>query len=86
MNLTQRIDTVDLYYLEHQRKVSLKYLASTFLKCDIQQETHDSIEDARTALLLYRKYQELAKNGTLTESVKGLYTQGHSTHWKVSQN
>ena len=37
-----------------QRKLSLKFLASYLLRVGIQQSVHDSIEDARTALLLYR--------------------------------
>lgn len=52
----QVIDTVDLYHLQHQRKLSLRFLASYALRMDIQQETHDSIEDARAAVLLLEVY------------------------------
>jgi PAB-dependent poly(A)-specific ribonuclease subunit 2 len=48
------VDTVDLFYLKKQRKISLRFLAAYLLRQDIQQVTHDSIEDARTALSLYK--------------------------------
>ena len=48
----QVIDTVDLFHLPKQRKLSLRFLASYVLRMDIQQQTHDSIEDARAAVLL----------------------------------
>ncbi|KAH0505527.1 PAB-dependent poly(A)-specific ribonuclease subunit PAN2 [Microtus ochrogaster] len=55
----------------------------------IQGETHDSIEDARTALQLYRKYLELSQNGTEPESfhkvLKGLYEKGRKMDWKVPE-
>lgn len=44
----QIIDTVDLYYIEGNRRISLKFLAITLLDVNIQSETHDSIEDAKT--------------------------------------
>lgn len=52
----------------------------------IQGETHDSIEDARTALQLYRKYLELTRgvgSDELRKVLKGLYEKGRQLDWKV---
>ena len=46
-------DTLDLWSLPSQRKLSLRFLAGCVLALHIQGETHDSIEDARTALRLF---------------------------------
>ncbi|KAK9240841.1 ubiquitin carboxyl-terminal hydrolase-domain-containing protein [Lipomyces kononenkoae] len=60
----QVIDTVDLYYIKsRQRRLSLRFLAWYLLNQNIQTETHDSIEDAKTALFLYKKYLEIKEQG-----------------------
>lgn len=56
---------------------------------NIQGETHDSIEDARTALQLYRKYLELSRGGGSDEVrkvLKGLYEKGRQQDWKVPES
>ena len=35
---------------------------------------HDSVEDARTALLLYRKYQQMQADGTFVATMVDAYT------------
>eukprot|EP00753_Platysulcus_tardus_P016791 PLAT6041.1.p1 GENE.PLAT6041.1~~PLAT6041.1.p1 ORF type:complete len:647 (+),score=296.72 PLAT6041.1:749-2689(+) len=79
----QIVDTVNLFYLDNQRRISLRFLAFHALDVDIQGETHDSIEDARTALLLYRRYLELVKAGEFDRFLHGLYDKGRSTGWKL---
>lgn len=61
------IDTVDLFYLPGNRRLSLRFLAILFLDMNIQQEIHDSIEDARTAMMLYKVYLKI--NSTLKEGI-----------------
>jgi hypothetical protein len=58
--------------------LSLKFLAWYLLNQSVQVVTHDSIEDARTALLLYQKYLELKQAGTLQETLKDIYDKGNS--------
>lgn len=80
---SQIIDTVDLLHIPNQRRLGLRFLAAHLLHSDIQSETHDSIEDARTALALYHKYQELKAQGVLESTVQGLYSEGHRSGFKV---
>ena len=60
------IDTVDLFSLPHQRKLSLRFLCAHLLHLDIQSVTHDSIEDARSALALYHLYCKITQQPPTT--------------------
>ena len=51
----------------------------------IQSETHDSTEDAKTALQLYRKYEELSSKGEFRKVLKQLYEDGRKSGWKVEE-
>ena len=77
-----------LFHLPNQRYISLKFLAWFFLNMYIQKESHDSCEDARTALLLYRKYQELKARGpgVVEEMLQELYESGRRYNWKVPES
>lgn len=73
----QVIDTVDLFVLRAtQRKLSLRFLAWVVLSDHIQMETHDSIEDSRTALRLYRKYVEYRDAGVFEEVMNRIFNEG----------
>lgn len=57
-----------------------------FPDINIQSVTHDSIEDARTALKLYHKHQEMAKDGgmeNVREKLREMYEKGRKLQWKI---
>ncbi|GAO46990.1 hypothetical protein G7K_1204-t1 [Saitoella complicata NRRL Y-17804] len=79
----QIIDTVDLFYLKSRhRKLSLRFLAWYILHEEIQQDTHDSIEDARTALRLHQKYLEYEEAGVLETILHDLYNTGRKHNFR----
>lgn len=49
----------------------------------IQSETHDSTEDARAALQLYRRYKQLEEEGKVADALSELYETGKILNWKV---
>ncbi|GMH37026.1 hypothetical protein BSKO_04899 [Bryopsis sp. KO-2023] len=77
----QIIDTVELFHLKRHRMFSLRFLASYLLGLDIQSNTHDSIEDARTALQIYEVYHRLVKEGVLEQRLKEMYKWGNQHGW-----
>ncbi|KAI0781364.1 ubiquitin carboxyl-terminal hydrolase-domain-containing protein [Trametes elegans] len=79
----QVIDTVDLYYLEQrQRRLSLRFLTWFVLKENIQTDTHDSIEDALSALKLYKVHLQLEAEGTFDKKLEELYREGRQYNFK----
>ncbi|QLL32863.1 hypothetical protein HG536_0D03850 [Torulaspora globosa] len=72
-----------LYFLRGKRYLSLRYLAFALLDRNIQEGNHDSIEDAYTALILYQKYLDLQKNGTLEHVLDRIYSEGRALNYRV---
>jgi PAB-dependent poly(A)-specific ribonuclease subunit 2 len=80
----QVVDTVDLFFKPSlHRKLNLKFLAWCVLKEKIQEDTHDSIEDATTALKLWRKYQEFVDAGVLEQMLNDVYTTGSQVKFRA---
>ncbi|MCJ1423563.1 poly(A)-specific ribonuclease [Sticta canariensis] len=79
----QVMDTVDLFYIRARaRKLSLRFLAFYLLHEDIQQNTHDSVEDARTALRLWYKYKEFCDAKILNHILNEIYIEGRKFSYK----
>jgi PAB-dependent poly(A)-specific ribonuclease subunit 2 len=56
---------------------------SSFSQESIQQETHDSIEDAVTALKLWRKWQEYEDAGVVETMLNDVYSRGSMVGFKA---
>ncbi|GLB35065.1 putative catalytic subunit of the poly(A)-nuclease (PAN) deadenylation complex, one of two cytoplasmic mRNA deadenylases involved in mRNA turnover [Lyophyllum shimeji] len=79
----QVIDTVDLYFLKsRQRRLSLRFLSWFVLGQHIQTDMHDSIEDARSALKLYKAYHQFEEEGTFDQKLEELYKEGRLYNFK----
>ncbi|KAI5954629.1 PAN2 [Candida jiufengensis] len=82
--LKQIKDTSEFYYKSSfKRQLSLKFLAFIVLGDKVQLDNHDSIEDAKTALLLYKKYIELTEKGEFENMLNYIYSEGNKLRYKV---
>ncbi|KAK7689093.1 hypothetical protein QCA50_007784 [Cerrena zonata] len=82
----QVIDTVDLYYLpSRSRRLSLRFLAWFFFRDNIQTDTHDSIEDALTALKLYKTHLQFEAEGIFDRQLERIYKEGRQYNFKPPQ-
>ena len=80
---------VDLFYMPGSRRISLRFLAYHLLGIHMSnrlQDTHDSIEDARTALAIYQKWVELDASGGVEEAIGRLYEIGRETMWEIPEH
>ncbi|RCK60381.1 PAB-dependent poly(A)-specific ribonuclease subunit PAN2 [Candida viswanathii] len=84
---TQIRDTAVIYYKsDFRRQLSLKFLAYVMLKENVQTGNHDSIEDANTALLLYKEYERLNKTrGGFEDALDRIYSEGKRLRFKVPE-
>lgn len=80
----QVVDTVDLYYLKSRgRKLSLRFLSWLILEEMVQTGNHDSVEDARTAIRLWREWQKFDREGRCEEVLQEIYRRGRDVGFKV---
>jgi PAB-dependent poly(A)-specific ribonuclease subunit 2 len=81
---SQVIDTVEIYHLPSQKRhISLRFLTNFVLKRDMQQDVHDSVEDAMAAYDLYVRAVELKKQGEFDKLLNDLYEYGRKSDWKL---
>lgn len=87
VNLTvpphQVVDTVEIFHQPGMRYISLRFLANYVLKRDMQQDIHDSVEDALTAFELYEKALEWKSQGIFDKKLQEIYSYGTQTDWKL---
>lgn len=79
----QILDTVKIFHLPGRRYISLRFLVNFVFGRDMQQDTHDSVEDARAAYELYCKALKWKKEGIWERSIQELYSYGEKTSWKL---
>jgi PAB-dependent poly(A)-specific ribonuclease subunit 2 len=79
----QILDTVEIFHQPGVRYISLRFLANHVLGRDMQQDTHDSVEDALAAFGLYEKALEWKSEGIFDKRLQQLYTYGQKTDWKI---
>lgn len=78
----QIIDTADLFLQkDNARRLRLAMLAELLLREEVQTGSHDSIEDARTALRLWRKYQEYEDAGIGEHIINKAYRDARKTNY-----
>lgn len=82
----EQIRDTAIYFLQGKRYLSLKYLAYALLGESVQEDNHDSIEDAYTALILYKKYLDIKETGNLPKVIEKLYEEGRATNYKVPES
>lgn len=80
-------DTAVIYYKsDFRRQLSLKFLAYVMLKEKVQKGNHDSIEDALTALLLYKEYEKFIKTPSgFEDALNRIYSEGKRLRFKVPE-
>lgn len=79
----QIIDTTEIYHQPNQRYISLRFLCNYVLDRDMQQEVHDSVEDARASYELYKIALNLKSEGKFDEFLVQVYAEGHKTQFKI---
>lgn len=79
----QIVDTVEIYHKPAQRYISLRFLTNFVLKRDMQQDVHDSVEDALAAYELYAKATELKRRNSFEALLNDLYAYGQKNDWKL---
>jgi len=80
----QVVDTVDLYYLKSRgRKLSLRFLSWLILDEMVQTANHDSVEDARTAIRLWREWQKFEREERCEEVLQEIYKRGRDYNFRV---
>ena len=82
-NPLQIIDTVEIYHRPAQRYISLRFLTNFVLKRDMQQDVHDSVEDAMAAFELYEKAIQWKEEGIFGQKLQEIYAHGQKTDWKL---
>jgi len=80
---SQIIDTVEIYHKERMRYISLRFLTNYVLERDMQQDVHDSVEDAKAAWELYKQATKLIEQQSFNHYLDQLYEYGAKVEWSL---
>lgn len=80
---SQILDTVEIFHQPGMRYISLRFLTNYVLGRDMQQDVHDSVEDALAAFELYEKALEWKEAGVFDQKLQDIYFHGQKTDWKL---
>ncbi|ODV71111.1 poly(A)-specific ribonuclease [Cyberlindnera jadinii NRRL Y-1542] len=78
----EQVRDTAVFFHKGQRILSLRFLAYILLNVKVQLGNHDSIEDAYTALLIYKKYLELQRSGQFEETLDRIFHEGQALKFK----
>ena len=76
-------DPVEIFHQPGMRYVSLRFLSNYVLKRDMQQDVHDSVEDAMAAFELYEQALQWKAEGIFEKKLQEIYAFGMKTEWKI---
>jgi PAB-dependent poly(A)-specific ribonuclease subunit 2 len=78
----EQVRDTAVFFHKGQRILSLRFLAYILLNTKVQLGNHDSIEDAHTALMIYKRYLELQASGEFEDVLDQIFIEGQALKFR----